>query len=67
MKHVNRKQVNVQLKKMLSKTFIYAYGVDECGKSTAIKKYLKNDKHINYQWFKLREQEKKRYLENDLY
>ncbi|WP_416327564.1 helix-turn-helix transcriptional regulator [[Eubacterium] hominis] len=67
MKHVNRKQVNVQLKKMLSKTFIYAYGVDECGKSTAIKKYLKNDKHINYQWFKLREQEKKEDIWKTIY
>lgn len=53
MKHVNRKQLNTQLKKMLQLTFIYAHGVEESGKETAIKHYLKNDKQVNYQWFRL--------------
>lgn len=67
MKHVNRKQVNVQLKKMLSKTFIYAYGVDESGKSTAIRQYLKNDKHISYQWFRLDGKETKEEIWRAIY
>lgn len=55
MSYVNRKQVNLQLKKMLQQPFIYAYGVEESGKSTAIRHFLKNEKQLNYQWFKVLE------------
>lgn len=54
MKNINRKQLNMQLKKKLRAPFIYAYGVEGSGKETAIKNYLKSDKQLNYQWFKLK-------------
>lgn len=54
MKKINRKQLNIQLKKKLYAPFIYAYGVEGSGKETAIKNYLKSDKQLNYQWFKLK-------------
>lgn len=67
MKHINRKQLNTQLKKMLQLPFIYAYGVEESGKETAIKNYLKNDKQVNYQWIRLIGEQNKEVLWNKVH
>lgn len=53
MKYINRREMNSRLKKQLNKPFVYAYGVENSGKSDAIRHYLKNDKQLYYQWFKL--------------
>lgn len=56
MGYVNRKQINLQLKKALKIPFVYAYGVEDSGKACAIRHYLKNEKQLNYQWFRLGEE-----------